>query len=96
MTDPWHSAPVYRCSRDVNLQRIDRALFLYTSGSNHWVAVSAPANGDDPILDGQPIFRTIDELVDPTVAGTYRWQQWDPVSSTWQWDMRFETQELPS
>jgi hypothetical protein len=29
------------------------------------------------------------------VAGTYRWQQWDPVSSTWQWDMRFETTELP-
>ena len=95
MTDPWHNAPVYRCSRDVNLQRIDRALFLYKSGSNHWVAVSAPANGDDPILDGQPVFRTIDELVDPTVAGTYRWQQWDPVSSTWQWDMRFETPELP-
>ena len=94
MTDPWHNAPVYRCSRDVNLQRHDRALFLYKSGSNHWVAVSAPANGDDPILDGQPVFRTI-ELVDPTVAGTYRWQQWDPVSSTWQWDMRFETQELP-
>ena len=95
MTDPWHNAPVYRCSRDVNLQRHDRALFLYKSGSNRWVAVSAPANGDDPILDGQPVFRTIDELVDPTVAGTYRWQQWDPVSSTWQWDMRFETQELP-
>ena len=69
--------------------------FLYKSGSGHWVAVSAPANGDDPILDGQPVFRTIDELVDPTVAGTYRWQQWDPVSSTWQWDMRFETTELP-
>ena len=59
------------------------------------MAVSAPANGDDPILDGQPVFRTIDELVDPTVAGTYRWQQWGPVSSTWQWDMRFETTELP-
>jgi hypothetical protein len=95
MRDPWHDAPVYRCSRDVNLQRHDRALFLYKSGSGHWVAVSAPANGDDPILDGQPVFRTIEELVDPTVAGTYRWQQWDPVSSTWQWDMRFETTELP-
>ena len=82
MTDPWHNAPVYRCSRDVNLQRHDRALFLYKSGSSHWVAVSAPAHGDDPILDGQPVFRTIDELVDPTVAGTYRWQQWDPMSST--------------
>ena len=95
MRDPWHDAPVYRCTRDVNLQRHDRALFLYKSGSGHWVAVSAPANGDDPILDGQPVFRTIEELVDPTVAGTYRWQQWDPVSSTWQWDMRFETTELP-
>ena len=95
MRDPWHDAPVYRCTRDVNLQRHDRALFLYKSGSGHWVAVSAPANGDDPILDGQPVFRTIEELVDPTVAGTYRWQQWDPVSSTWQWDMRFQTTELP-
>jgi hypothetical protein len=27
MRDPWHDAPVYRCSRDVNLQRHDRALF---------------------------------------------------------------------
>jgi len=94
MTDPWHNAPVYRCSRDWDLQQRDRVLFLYKTGCEHWVAVSAPANDDDPILDGQPVFRTI-EKVDPTVAGTYRWQQWDYVSSTWQWDMRFATEVLP-
>ncbi|MFM7989732.1 MAG: hypothetical protein ACKPKO_61510, partial [Candidatus Fonsibacter sp.] len=46
MTDPWNNAPVYRCQRDINLQRDDRALLLYKSGSNHWVAVSAPRSGD--------------------------------------------------
>ena len=97
MTDPWQRFPVYRCSRDINLGRNDRALFLYKSGSNggHWVAVSAPANVNDPIQEGQPVFRTIEEQIDPTVAGTYRWQQWDPSFMTWQWDMRFETQALP-
>ena len=94
MTYPWNNAPVYRCQRDINLQRDDRALFLYKSGSNHWVAVSAPRSGDDPILDGQPVFRTIEYTVDPTLPGTYRWQQWDPVSNNWQWDMRFQTHAL--
>ena len=93
MMDPWHHASVFKCVRDVNLHRRDHALFLYKSGAGHWVAVSAAANSDDPILDGQPVFRTL-EVADPTVSGWHRWRQWDTVSSTWQWDMRFETKAL--
>ncbi|MFM6555330.1 MAG: hypothetical protein ACKPGL_08555 [Dolichospermum sp.] len=81
MTDPWQNSPIYRYNRD--MQRHNRTLFFYKSGSTskHWVAVSTPTNIDDPIHDGQPIFRTIDEQINPTITGTYRWQQCDPVSS---------------
>ena len=90
--DPWNGSSVFQCCRDVDSANSGtNRLYLYKDQDELWVAVSAPLHSEDPIGEGRPVFRTLTRC-DPTIPGTYRWQQWE--GTAWKWDMSFDTKSL--
>ena len=89
-----NSAPIYQCCRSTNWTDHKNCLWLYKSEDGHWIATKAPKTCDDPVNEGQPKFRTCEQVHDIEEGQWLEWSWFHAPTSQWMDNMGFRTYPL--
>ena len=70
---------------------INYCLWLYQSHDGHWIATEAPKTCRDPVNEGQPKFRTIEQVGNIEEGQWLQWAWFEASTLSWKDQMGFQT-----
>jgi len=87
-----NGAPIYQCCCSTEANDNANCLWLYQSQDRHWIATEAPKTCRDPVNEGQPKFRTIEQVRNIEEGQWLQWAWFEASSLSWWKDqMGFQT-----
>ena len=86
-----NGAPIYQRCRSTELNDNIICLWLYQSHDGHWIATEAPKTCRDLVNEGQPKFRTIEQVRNIEEGQWLQWAWFEASTLSWKDQMGFQT-----